>query len=49
MGHDLYISNDFGHNRKMYNFDPCSVLLSISTNIPALLMTSDRPILIFTE
>ncbi len=35
----ILISNDFWHKIKMYNFDPYSVLLSISTNIPVLLMT----------
>ncbi len=30
----------FFHKRKMYNFDPCNVLLSIATNIPVLLMTA---------
>ncbi len=37
MEHDL---NDFCHKRKMYNFDPYNVLLSIATNIPVLLMTA---------
>ncbi len=41
MEQDLYlISNDFWHKRKMYNFDPYNVLLSIATNIPVLLMTA---------
>ncbi len=31
----ILISNDFWHNRKMYNFDPYNVLLAISTNITA--------------
>ncbi len=35
----ILISNDFGHKRKIYNFDPYNVLLSISTNILMLLMT----------
>ncbi len=30
----------FGKWRKMYNFDPYSVLLAIATNIPVLLMTA---------
>ncbi len=32
--------NDFWHKRKIYNFDPYNVLLSIATNIPVLLMTA---------
>ncbi len=40
MEHDLTISNDFWHKRKMYNFDPYNVLLTIATNIPVLLMTA---------
>ncbi len=36
----ILISNDFWHKRKMYNFDPYDVLLSISTDIPVLLMTA---------
>ncbi len=36
----ILISNDFWHNRKMYNFDPYNALLSIATNIPVLLMTA---------
>ncbi len=41
MEHDLYlIPNDFWHKRKIYNFDPYNVLLSIDTNIPVLLMTA---------
>ncbi len=39
MKHDLYYY-DFWHKRKMYNFDPYNVLLSIATNIPVLLMTA---------
>ncbi len=35
----ILISNDFWHQIKMHNFDPYNVLLSISTNIPVLLMT----------
>jgi len=35
----ILISNDFLHNRKMYNFDSYNVLLVISTNIAVLLMT----------
>ncbi len=35
----ILISNDFCHKRKIYNFDPYNVLLSIATNIPVLLMT----------
>ncbi len=31
----ILISNDFGHKRKIYNFEPFNVLLSISTNIAA--------------
>ncbi len=31
--------NDFWHKRKMYNYDPYNVLLSISTNISVLRMT----------
>ncbi len=34
MEHDLNISNDFWHKRKMYNFDPYNVLLAIAINIP---------------
>ncbi len=30
---------DFRHKIKIYNFDPCNVLLAIATNIPMLLMT----------
>ncbi len=37
MEHDLYYPNDFGHKRKIYNFDPFNLLLSIATNIPVLL------------
>ncbi len=40
MEHDLNILMIFGHKRKMYNFDPYNVLLSIATNIPVLLMTA---------
>ncbi len=36
----ILISNDFWHNRKIYNFDPYNVLLFIATNIPVLLMTA---------
>ncbi len=36
----ILISNDFWHNRKMYNFDPYNVLLAISTNITVLRMTA---------
>ncbi len=40
MEHDLYLmSNDFWHKRKIYNFDPYNVLLSIATNIPQRLKT----------
>ncbi len=39
MEHDLNILMIFGI-RKMYNFDPCNVLLSIATNISVLLMTA---------
>ncbi len=39
MEHDFY-PNDFCHERKMDNFDPYNVLLSIATNIPVLLMTA---------
>ncbi len=39
MEHDL---NDFWHKLKIYNFDPCNVLLAIATNIPVLLMTGSR-------
>ncbi len=28
--------NDFWHKIKMYNFEPCNVLLAIATNIPVL-------------
>ncbi len=35
-----FFSRDFWHKRKIYNFDPCNVLLSIATNIPVLLMTA---------
>ncbi len=34
----ILISNDFWHTLKMYNFDPFNVFLSISTNIPVLIM-----------
>ncbi len=39
-GHDLYLIsyNDFWHNRKVYHFDPYSVLLAIATYISMLLM-----------
>ncbi len=30
----ILISKDFCHNRKMYNFEPYNVLLSIATNTP---------------
>ncbi len=36
----ILISNDFWHKRKMDNFYPYNVLLSIATNIPVLLMTA---------
>ncbi len=36
----ILISNDFWHKRKMYNFEPYSVLLAIATNIPVLLIHS---------
>ncbi len=36
----ILISNDFWHNRKIYNFDPHNVLLSIATNIPQRLNTA---------
>ncbi len=36
----ILISNDFWHKIKINNFEPYSVLLSISTNIPVLLMTA---------
>ncbi len=36
----LKYPNDFWHKRKMYNFDPYNVLLTIATNIPVLLMTA---------
>jgi len=36
----ILISNDFCHNRKMYNFDSYNALLAIATNIPVLLMTA---------
>ncbi len=36
----ILITNDFCHKRKMDNFDPYNVLLSIATNIPVLLMTA---------
>ncbi len=39
MEHDQY-PNDFWLKRKIYNFDPYNVLLSIATNIPVLLMTA---------
>ncbi len=35
----ILISNDFWHNRKIYNFDPYNVLLAIAINIPVLRMT----------
>ncbi len=31
--------NDFWHKRKIYNFDPYNVFLSIATNIPQWLNT----------
>ncbi len=37
----ILISNDFLHKRKIYNFEPYNVLLSITTNIAVLLMTAD--------
>ncbi len=36
----ILISNDFCHNRKMYNFEPYDVFLSIAKNIAVLLMTA---------
>jgi len=36
----ILISNDFWLKRKMYNFDPYNVVLSIATDIPVLLMTA---------
>ncbi len=42
MEHDLYFiscPNDFWHKRKIYNFDPYNVFLSIATNIPQRLKT----------
>ncbi len=36
MEHDL---NDFCHKRKMYNFDPYNIFLSIATNISQRLKT----------
>ncbi len=36
----ILISNDFWHNRKMYNFDPYNVLLCIAIIILVLLMTA---------
>ncbi len=36
----ILISNDFGHKIKKYNFDPYNILLTITTNIPVLLMTA---------
>ncbi len=38
MEHDLK-TNDFWHKIKKYNCDPYNVLLSITTDIPVLLMT----------
>ncbi len=38
IGH-FFILMIFGIKRKMYNFDPCSVLLAIATDIDVLLMT----------
>ncbi len=40
MEHDLNILINFCHKRKMYNFEPYNVLLSIATNIPVLLMSA---------
>ncbi len=40
MGHDLNILMIFCHKRKMYNFDPYNILLTIATNIPVLFMTA---------
>ncbi len=36
----ILISNDFCHNRNMYNFDPYNVMLVFATNIAVLLLTS---------
>ncbi len=36
----ILISNDFWHKRKINNFDPYNVLLSIATNIHVLRMTA---------
>ncbi len=40
MEHDFYYPDDFWHKRKTDHFDPYSVLLSIATHIPVLLMTA---------
>ncbi len=40
MEHDLNILMFFWHKRKIYNFNPYSVLLAIATNIPQRLMTA---------
>ncbi len=40
MEHDLNILMTFLHKRKIDHFDPYSVFLAISTNIPVLLMTA---------
>ncbi len=34
MEHDHFILRIFWHKRKIYNFDPYNVLLSIATNRP---------------
>ncbi len=34
----ILISNDFLHKRKINNFEPYDVLLSIATNIPVLIL-----------
>ncbi len=36
MEHDLYF---FWHKRKIYNFDPYNVFVSIATNIPVWIKT----------
>ncbi len=39
MEHDHFILRIFWHKRKIYNFDPYNVLLSIATNRPVWLKT----------
>ncbi len=34
MEHNRYLTSDFWHKRKIYNFDQYNVILGIATNIP---------------